>query len=144
MGCRLLALLLFQRKIVMIISSLVISFMFCVIKSQISFMFLVSDKMHRHILGDGGYIPSNIWQGGKAYVIIPQCCEKLTRFCSKNGWFLMIPAKFYQKFLLKYKILVSQAQRTVFFLLITCSKFVPKCIHQIDFFFEPLTLSTIK
>ena len=56
MGCRLLVLLLFQRKIVMIISSsLVISFM-----SQISFMFLVSDKMHRHRLGDGGYIPSNI------------------------------------------------------------------------------------
>ena len=50
----------------------------------------------------------------------------------------MIPAKLYQKFLLKYKILVSQAQKTVFFvvffcifLLVPCSKFVPKSIHQI-------------
>ena len=31
--------------------------------------------------GDGGYIPSNIWQGGMAYGIIPQYCEKLTAFC---------------------------------------------------------------
>ena len=30
----------------------------------------------RRSRGDGGYIPSNIWQGGMAYVIIPQCCEK--------------------------------------------------------------------
>ena len=61
------------------------------------------------------------------YVIIPPCCEKLyfdffylykysvksTDFALK--WFLLIPAKFYQKFLLKYKILLSQAHRTMFF-----------------------------
>ena len=42
----------------------------------------------------------------------------------------MILAKSYQKFLLKYKILINQAQRTVF-LFIACSKFAPKSIHQI-------------
>ena len=41
--------------------------------------------------------------------------DKINRFCSNNGWFLMILAKFYQNFLPKCKILVSQAQRTVFF-----------------------------
>ena len=50
----------------------------------------------------------------------------------------MILAKFYENFLLKCKILVSQAQRTVFFffffLLIACSKFEPKSIHQIPRF----------
>ena len=43
----------------------------------------------------------------------------------------MILAKFYQKFLPKCQSLVSQAQRTVFFLSTACSKFVPKRIHQI-------------
>ena len=42
----------------------------------------------------------------------------------------MISAKFYQNFS-KIQILVSQAQRTAFSLLIICSKFVPKSIHQI-------------
>ena len=45
----------------------------------------------------------------------------------------MILVQFYQKFLPKYNILVSQAQRTVF-LLIACSKFAPKNIHQIAWF----------
>ena len=56
---------------------------------------------------------------------------QINKFCSRNGWFLRILAKFYQKFLLKCKIWVSQAQRIVLFLLIACSKFPPKSIHQI-------------
>ena len=63
-----------------------------------------------------GYIPSNIWQGG-GLCNHPPYCEKLTifwliftniqskfrsniqsdRFCSKNGWFLMILAKVFKK-----------------------------------------------
>ena len=68
---------------------------------------------------------------GVVYAIFSACCEKLTifwliftniqsklnRFCSKNGWFLIIVAKFLPKILPKYKILVNQAQRTVFFAL---------------------------
>ena len=93
--------------------------------------------------GNGGYIPSNIWQGGMAYVIIPlilwivnniltylyKKSAQINRFCSKNGRFLMILAKFYQKFLQKCKIWISQAQRI--FLHIACSKFALKSIHQI-------------
>ena len=88
--------------------------------------------------GDGGYTPSNIWQGGMAYVIIPpilwkvnilpylyKYSDKINKFCFENGWFLMILGKFYQKFLPKCKILVSQAQRIVFFP-IACSKFAPR------------------
>ena len=80
------------------------------------------------MLGGVGIYPSNFWQGGMAYIIIPhvvnskqysdlslQKSPQINRFCSKNDWFLMILAKFYQKFLPKCRIWVSQAQRTVFF-----------------------------
>ena len=40
---------------------------------------------------------------------------KSTDICFKKGWFLMILAKLYQNFLPNCKILVSQAQRTVFY-----------------------------
>ena len=43
----------------------------------------------------------------------------------------MILTKFSQNFLPKYKILVSQAQRTVFFYSSPDFKFVPKSIYQI-------------
>ena len=49
----------------------------------------------------------------------------------------MILANFYQKFLPKYKNFGQSGARAkevknyVFFLLIACSKFAPKCIHQI-------------
>ena len=60
----------------------------------------------------GGYIPSNIWQGGDGQCNHPpQYCERLTifcliltniqtkinRFCSNNSWFLMILAKILPK-----------------------------------------------
>ena len=81
-----------------------------------------------------------------AYVIVPQCCEKLTifwliftniqtkatDFALKMAVFLMILAEFYQKFLPKDKILVNNlGPKNCVFLLIACSKFAPKSIHQI-------------
>ena len=78
----------------------------------------------------GGGMGIYIWQGeGMAsiqgsliilhvwifWLIFSHIQSKSLRFCSKKGWFLMILAKFYEKFLPKYKILVSEAQRTVFY-----------------------------
>ena len=89
-----------------------------------------SGRQWRRSRGGGWrYIISSIWQGRMAYVIIPtmlwkvnniltylyKYSLKISKFCSRNDWFLMIPAKFHQKFLPKYKIFVSQVQRTVFF-----------------------------
>ena len=60
-------------------------------------------------------IPPILWKVNNILPYLYKFSDEINRFCSKNGWFLMILAKFYQKFLPKYKILVSQAQRTVFF-----------------------------
>ena len=103
--------------------------------------------VHSGVDPGGGGGPLNIWRGGMAYVIIPPMLwkvnnvlayftniqSKATYFAHKNNCFFMILAKFYQKFLPKYKLLVSQAQRSVL-LLIACYKFLPKSMQQIAWF----------
>ena len=58
--------------------------------------------------GDGlCNIPPLWWKVNKILTYLYKYSVKINRFCSKNSWFLMILAKFYQKFLLKSKTLVS-------------------------------------
>ena len=73
--------------------------------------------LHYLTRGDGlcNHPPPMFWKVNNILTYLYKYSVKINRFCSKNGWFLMIPAKFYQKFLQKYKILVRQAQSTVFF-----------------------------
>ena len=81
---------------------------------------------------------------GMAYVIIPHVVNFLgpiftkfspfNKFCSENGWVLIILTKFYLKIFPKCKIFCQSGPKNCFFLLIACSKFAPKSIHQIAWF----------
>ena len=79
--------------------------------------------------------PQYLTRGGLCnHPIPPPCCKmlpivtnsykysvKINRFCSKNGWSLMIVAIFFYP---------TFSQNSKFFVIV-CSKFVPKSIHQI-------------
>ena len=77
-----------------------------------------------------GDISPPIFDRGMAYVIIPppnivksnnilaylyKYSDKINRFCSKNGWFLMILAKFYQKISPKMQNFGQSGPKNCFF-----------------------------
>ena len=96
---------------------------------------------------DRGDISPPIFDWGLAYVIIPpilckvnnilpylyKYSDRINRYCSKNGWFLMILAKFIKNFSQNAKFWSVRAKELCF-LPIACSKFASKSIHQIEWF----------
>ena len=58
--------------------------------------------------------------------------DKITRFCSKNGWFLI---GFWKNSLKHFsqnaKVIDQSGPKNWVFLPITCSKFAPKSVHKI-------------
>ena len=79
-------------------------------------------------------IPLMLWKVTNILTYLYKYSVKINRFCSKNDWFLMILAIFYQKFLPKYTFWSVRPKELCSFLLIACSKFTPKSIHQIAWF----------
>ena len=77
--------------------------------------------------------PPNVVKSLQYFVLSLQIWSKSTDFALKRLIF-NDSSKIYQQFPPNYKILVSQAHWTVSFLLIACSKFAPKSIHQIAWF----------
>ena len=100
------------------------------------------ERIPNHKNVKGGIPPTSDW--GVAYVIIPLIVKSYKHFDKslqifsqyQRIWlqklliFIMILEKFWQEFLPKDKVLVSQAKISVF-LLIVCSKFVPKKITKL-------------
>ena len=59
--------------------------------------------------------PPILWKVNNILPYLYKYSDKINRFCSKNGWFLMILPKLYQIFLASCKILVSQAPKNCVF-----------------------------
>ena len=76
-----------------------------------------------------------LWKVTNNLTYLYKYLVKINRFCSRNNWFLMILAEFYQSFSQNKKLGQSGPKNCVFFFLLkVCSKFAPKSIHHIVWF----------